>query len=319
MNTTVNIQGADFDNLENCASIALLGKRRTGKTTWAKHILGKLNKHIDRFVALCGNKDNASEWKRVIQPLYVMPKNTEYMVRLRNYQDKKVSEFSENMKPVPRKYRICVILDDCGSDRGFMHSKIMKDILSNGRHYGMTIMILCQYLNQMHAENRDQLDYIGLLYTSNHRNIKKIAEEYVNVCDLRTFKFVLNACTRRKGMCWIDNTKNPGSIEDCVYFGRMSWPCDFTVLGSSEVRDYGQAHLMNQKRNERCSGVTKYQDHEHHEKNNDRDGPDTDTEDGTCEDDNVPFSVDYMSNRRVFTDRIGSFVVRTHQVKEKTE
>ena len=90
MSATVNIKEASLNDMEPCASIALLGKRRTGKTTWAKYLLQFLNKQIGRFVALCGNKDNASEWRRIIHPLFVMPKNIAYLKRLRDYQDEKV-------------------------------------------------------------------------------------------------------------------------------------------------------------------------------------------------------------------------------------
>ena len=72
-----------------------------------------------------------------------MGKDENHLKRIRDYQDMTLSNI-EKVDIIPRKYRICIILDDCGSDRTFMHSNIMKDILSNGRHYGMTIMILCQ-------------------------------------------------------------------------------------------------------------------------------------------------------------------------------
>ena len=249
MDTNIHIKEANLNQIETCASIVLLGKRRTGKTTMSKHILQYLNRDIDRFVAMCGNKDNAAEWKQIIQPLYVTAKNITYLKKLRDYQDGRVSSYSENQKPIPRKYRICVILDDCGSDRSFMFDPIIRDILSNGRHYGMTLLILCQYLNQMHSENRDQIDYVGMLYTSNQKNIKKIHDEYVNVCDIRTFKCVLNACTTQKGMCWIDNTKIPKTIDDCVFFKRIPWPPEFQKVGTSHVRTYGNCHYIEMKKN----------------------------------------------------------------------
>jgi len=244
--TKIQIQEADLFSIEPNASIALLGKRRTGKTTWAKYILYHLKPKINRYVALCGNKDNASEWKRTINPLYVMDKNIKFLEALRDYQDTKVSRYSQENMPIPKKYRICIVLDDCGSDKNFMFSRIMRDMLSNGRHYGMTIIILAQYLNQMHSENRDQIDYLGMLYTSNLRNLKKVQEEYVNVSDLRTFKCVLKACSSNRGMCWIDNTKNPEKIDDCVFFKRndMEVIKNMGRVGSSDIQTYGEEHYF---------------------------------------------------------------------------
>lgn len=324
MSAVVNIKEADFSSIENCASIALLGKRRTGKTTWCKYILQNLNNHIGRFVALCGNKDNASEWKRVIQPLFVMAKSLEHLKKLRDYQDTKVSMFSEQQLPVPKKYRICIILDDCGSDRTFMHSNIIKDILSNGRHYGMTVIILCQYLNQMHSENRDQIDYLGMLHTSNVKNIRKVHDEYVNVCDLRTFKFVLNACSSKRGMCWIDNTRNPTTIEDCVFFKRIPWPYEFKKVGTPHIRQYGHQHHMKNK--ERITNQHKQQEDTTHippkleeqvSSNNNKSSVDTESDD----DDYISSSQDLLNsipehilaNKLVFTDKRGSVVVHTQK------
>lgn len=319
---SVDINEADFEDIETCASIALLGKRRAGKTTWAKRLIESLNAQMDRFVVLCGNKDNASEWKRVIHPLYVMPKNLAYLKSLRNYQDEKVAKFSENQLPIPRKYRVTVIIDDCGSDRNFMHSDIMKDLLSNGRHYGITLMILCQYLNQMHSENRDQIDYLGVLYTSNKRNIKKVHEEYVNMCDIRTFSFVLNACTSKKGMCWINNTKNPSSIEQCVFFKRMTWPYEFKRVGSQHIRKYGNTHFLDVT-DKSTSSLSLSNTKQYNNPFSVGGGSiDTDSDDSTKNDFNLntnDIPPHILSNKSTFQDKKGAFVVKKVPSKQKVE
>ena len=76
---TIELSEANFENIEACATIGILGKRRTGKTTWAKFILQSLSKHINRFVAICGNKDNSHEWKEVIHELYITSKSINYL------------------------------------------------------------------------------------------------------------------------------------------------------------------------------------------------------------------------------------------------
>lgn len=249
--SSVTLHEACFSSIEDNASIAILGKRRSGKTTWAKYILQSINLNIDRFVALCGNKDNQSEWTSIIHPLFVMPKNIEFLKRLRDYQDLKVSQYSCKNLEIPKKYKICIIFDDCGSDKSFMHSKIMKDLLANGRHYGMTLIILCQYLNQMHCENRDQIDYLGILHTSNLKNIKKIHEEYVNICDLRTFKYIINASTVNRGLCWVDNTKHATTVSLCVFFKHIPPRCVFYPIGSQNIRSYGKKHCSSDNENEK--------------------------------------------------------------------
>lgn len=234
----VDINEADFTNLAEFATIALLGKRRTGKTTWAKWLLQFIDGQCHRFCVCCGNKDNMAEWKQVVPPLYVNEKSIEYLKGVRNYQDKKCSYYTNNQQPVPIKYRITIVLDDCGSDRQFMHSDIIRDLLSNGRHYGMYLIILVQYLNQMHPVNRDQLDYVGILHTSNAKNIDKLYNEYCNACDRRVFAAVLKALTSNRGMCWIDNTASSVLLSDCIFYKELHTTQGALPVGSAKARMY---------------------------------------------------------------------------------
>jgi hypothetical protein len=316
--TTIDLKEANFARIENCASIALLGKRRTGKTTWAKWIVQYISEQCDRFVVMCGNRDNMSEWREIISPLNVLTKNGAFLTKLRDYQDRKCSSFTVQGKEIPQKYKITLIFDDCGADRTFMHSDIMKDILSNGRHYGMFIIILAQYLNQMHAENRDQLDYIGVLYTSNQRNIKKLWEEYISVVEMRTFKYILKALTSKKGLCWIDNTQNPACVSDCIFFKHMTWPCDVKPVGSLGVRSYSQQHFMGSNKPKKPAA-----------KVNMMIGKATiDVDTDGEEDDEEPTLFDtfahlpeILPNRSMFHDRRGSVIIRKTltDTKEKME
>lgn len=232
----VDIVEAQFDTVEPDCSIALIGKRRSGKTKWAQYMLPQLKNKCGRFVVMTGNKDNAQEWREMIHPLYVVDMDLEYLKKLRDFQDKKAEEFG--LGQMPDRYKITIVFDDCGSSPSFMHSKIMRDLLSNGRHYGMTIIILAQYLMQMHIENRGNLDYVGVLFTNNIKDIKKIADEYVSCCDLRLFKYILTSLTKNRGLCWIDNTKQAMDISDCIFHKKMVWPFKMKRLGREEANRY---------------------------------------------------------------------------------
>jgi hypothetical protein len=214
----VDLDEVDFNNLADYCTIALLGKRRSGKTTWAKWLVQFIDPKCERFCTLCGNKDNIAEWRDIVPALFVHGKGLTLLSNLRDYQDRKCSEYSNNRLPIPIEHRLTLILDDCGSDKKFMYSDILKDILSNGRHYGMYVIILIQYLNQMHPVNRDQMDYIGVLHTTNTRNTEKLYNEYCSVCDRHTFSAVLKALTANRGLCWIDNTVSSERLCDCIFY-----------------------------------------------------------------------------------------------------
>ena len=234
----VDINEANFQHIAEFSTIAILGKRRSGKTTWATSLVQFLNGKCDKFVVHCGNKDNMTEWRKIVPAAYVHNKNIDHLKKIRNYQDTACSIYSNKQQTIPVVDRLTLVLDDCGSDTKFMHSDVMKDLLSNGRHYGLYILILVQYLNQMHAVNRDQLDYIGVLHTTNSRNIDKLFNEYCNVCDKMVFTAVLKALTSNRGLCWIDNTTSSDKVNECMYYKEFEQMPTSTPVGGCEFRQY---------------------------------------------------------------------------------
>lgn len=254
---TVKLEQANFRKILPQACIAIFGRRRTGKTQFAMYLTMYLAMNIPRIVCVCGNKDNMVEWQKVLHPLYIHERSLDYLINLRAYQEPKVSRSRNQWIKdgndvddfvVPRHLRVLLIIDDCGNDRSFMHSPVMRDIASNGRHYGMDILILAQYLNQLASQNRDQLDYVGVLQTPNSRNIEKIYNEYVSefICPKKTWNYLLGACTNQRGsMCWIDNA-NPANttLQSRVFYKHMPWPMKWKLVGNRRIRRYGRRHYI---------------------------------------------------------------------------
>lgn len=317
----VEIKEANFEGILECASIAIIGKRRTGKTTWAKYIVQSIASTCDRFVVISGTRDNVSEWKDVISPLFIVGKSIEYLRQVKEYQDTKCSLYTSDGHAIPRKYKITIILDDCGSDKKFMHHNVMKDILSNGRHYGMNIIILAQYINQMHSGNRDQLDYVGVLHTSNQKNVKKIHEEYGSVCSLREFRYILRALTVDRGMCWIDNTKSSSDASDCIFYKKLSLPYEFKHVGSELVNSFSESHyigrdLMNTHRSESKALDIKQLSIEQTTTAHSRLGSvlvDFTNKEDMC------IVEDVLDTKTTFTDNKGDFTIRKCATKQKLD
>jgi energy-coupling factor transporter ATP-binding protein EcfA2 len=240
----ININELPLDDdtlrLRPCSSVALLGRRGTGKTTWGKRLLGFLRHDIKRFVVICGNKENMHAWAELVGSSFVVLKNLDYLKKLRDYQMDKVVDGK-----VSKKHWLCIVTEDCGSDRKYMNSEVKKDLQANGRHYGITQIDILQFLYQLVPENRDQIDYLGVLRTANEDNIKRIQKEFVSLCDLRTFKYVLTSCTIDYGMCWIDNTLTPSKIEDHVFFARSAkTQAKPNKVNAQYVLDYGTRHFF---------------------------------------------------------------------------
>jgi hypothetical protein len=239
------------------ATVLLVGKRRTGKTTWAKQILHSLRGRIGRFCLIAGNKDVPHEWD-CITKLYVTPKQYA-LVKLRDlklYQEARVSEFTRRREPIPYKYRVCIVLDDCGSDEGLMKSEIIRDIFANGRHYGMFTLVLVQYYYQIPRRCRENVDYLGVLRISNSDILRKIYKELIGFSDFRLFRYITQASTDSYGMCFINNTViNSVAITDQVFFKHTNPTIRAQSLEHGQVARYGQAHDITPARADLSPGL----------------------------------------------------------------
>lgn len=264
----VTIKEHSLDRLAPCATFGVFGKRRTGKSTLAAKVVAKLAESgVGRVVVYCGNRENQLEWARVVHPLFIHGKDLKHLDSVIEWQDTRIGkdreafEDAEHRKALedpsyhPREYeipnhlRLIVILDDVGNSHEFMHSKTIRDLTSNGRHFGIDLIMLLQYITQMYTDSRSQLDYVGMLQTANTSSVDRVYKEYVGTpcCDLKVFHYLLSACTGKKGRAmWIDNTA-PMSIER-IFFVTIPWPVPRILLGHKKFIDFGRSHYLSTRR-----------------------------------------------------------------------
>jgi hypothetical protein len=247
----IKIKEVNLQALHHDAVFVLVGKRRTGKTTWGKKIVHHLSPQIGRYCLIAGNKDVKYEWGNCISPLYVTPREfgEAKLEELKKYQEDRVCLYTRNKQTIPYKYRVCVILDDCGSDVKFMKSAIIRDILANGRHYGMFTMIMVQYYYQIPRRCRENIDYLGLLRTNNQDNLRKIHAELCGHASLRAFKYCSAALTNNFGLLFINNTSPTSTqISDSVFYKNSE---DTSLLVDKTehalVTEYGERHSRRPK------------------------------------------------------------------------
>jgi hypothetical protein len=153
----------------------IVGRRNRGKS----HLLLKmlLNKKLlkDKFdeVILINPTYRYDEKYHVIKFTEVFE---EFSIEL---LENLLIKFQENEE----KSKILLILDDCISENEFKSNQSdhpLNRLAVNGRHWGVSLIILSQKYNAISSYIRAQLDYVILFETSNHYELKSIYEEYGN-------------------------------------------------------------------------------------------------------------------------------------------
>lgn len=91
-----------------------------------------------------------------------------------------LKKFEDNKRKDPD-YKVLLILDDCISQDNFKNNQAnnpLNTMAVNGRHLGISLMILSQKWNAISTYIRAQLDYIIFFEIRNHQELDTIYKEY---------------------------------------------------------------------------------------------------------------------------------------------
>lgn len=180
----------------------IVGKRNRGKSYLLLKML--LNKKLlkDKFdeVILINPTYKYDEKYHVIKFTEVFE---EFSIEL---LDDLLIKFQENTEN-----KILLILDDCIAENEFKSNQSdhpLNRLAVNGRHWGISLIILSQKYNAISSYVRAQLDYIILFETSNHYELKCLHEEY-GTGTFREFEdFLKHVYTKKHDFLVIDNIEN---------------------------------------------------------------------------------------------------------------
>ena len=97
--------------------------------------------------------------------------------------------------------RILVVMDDCISDsKIWRKSKDLGEIIYNGRHYNITLIIVSQDIVAIPPNFRSNIDIVMLFNTSIQEELKKLYQHYAGeFSSLQEFKDTLNAVCQDYG------------------------------------------------------------------------------------------------------------------------
>ena len=98
----------------------------------------------------------------------------------------KMTKINANKNSKERKY-VLIILDDCMSDIDFNQSMALKKIYTRGRHFNLSIIATCQYLNTLPKICRSNCDIL-ISGQMNLCSIEMLANEYC--CNLNKKEFI---------------------------------------------------------------------------------------------------------------------------------
>ena len=231
--TNIDLVRYDFTKLPSSGFFLLVGKRGTGKTTYAQWISGfSPYKTRGIFCVMAGSESVKHAWSNIVPNLFIVDPSTAYLKTLRITQNTAIANAKSQNISFPDSCHVTLFMDDVASIPTIMKSPEMAYLASNSRHLQTTIFITCQHIYQLPTQVRSQFDIIMALTTSNIKNIKILHEEYANCVDKRIFQHIVTVATEEHGILVLDNTKASSIISDICFFARIEpYPTELEKLG----------------------------------------------------------------------------------------
>lgn len=220
MSIDIKIEKFDVGTVPPDSVVLFIGKRNTGKSIAAQHFARHF-RWIPRGVVCCPTEATNPTWTRHVPSCYVKSKFDEEHIKklmvdqilLRKKLEREIREKEgREMTKYDLPCAFC-ILDDCSFDPKFKKSKVLRELLANGRHLNILVFIMIQYIMHVNPDIRSNSDFVVLTVEKTEAVRKKIYENWGSCVPTKDlFTQAMRTTTRDHGCMVIDN-KNNNSLD----------------------------------------------------------------------------------------------------------
>lgn len=214
------------DTIKPCRITFIVGKRGCGKTTLLKDLLFRMASKVDYALAMCPTMESAEMLRQCLPASSVYDKYVPSKVE-------QVVKVAQHFASINKKRSILICLDDCLYDRNVLRSSAIREIFFNGRHLGITFVVLAQYCMDISPDLRTQIDYLFVMKENIISNRQKLWK-YLFGCvqNFDDFCAIMDRCTQNYECLCLDNTLNSGSVQDCVFWYKAALEIPEFKLGA---------------------------------------------------------------------------------------
>lgn len=173
-------------------------------------------------------------------------------------QEKRVAENERRIAQgkKPKNVKAFFVMDDCMANKDvWIKDDRIKDMFMNGRHFKPFPYILSmQYCKGITPDLRSNFDFIFLLGEDNHKNRRKLHEEYVGMIDnYHVFNELFTQMTDNYGCMVIDNRSRSADIRNRIFSFRAKVPPKFTIGCEKYIKfnqkKYDKNHYKREREN----------------------------------------------------------------------
>ena len=148
----------DFDIIDG--SIAIIAKRKSGKSVLTSYLLQMYHKLFNKIIIISGTESVNQFYSKLpfIDKKFIRGEWDESYI---NSLIKHLEKINEGKTKGDKSMKhVLLVLDDIMSSFDTHSSKAFKLLFTRGRHYGITVITIQQYITQIPPVCRNNCDYI---------------------------------------------------------------------------------------------------------------------------------------------------------------
>lgn len=249
MSNQINV--ALFDINKACQkkfNAIIIGKRNTGKSTIVQDILYHLGKtDIPRVCIFSGTEEANGFYKQFVPGTFIHNDSNVEQTLENILQGQRTLTAKIQMGKLSKDVdiRIAIVLDDVGYKKGTLKSEVVRQIFMNGRHYGIVMILACQYCMDPPVDIRTNTDYVFVM--KQNSSVKNLYEQFFSGFNcVKDFKTVLDACTENYESFVLDNTMPSTDVSKVCFYFKALYGREFKI-GSKEAWKYHSKWYMSEE------------------------------------------------------------------------
>jgi len=203
----------------------IVAKRGSGKSTLIKDLVMETNVQFDQVIVFSDTAFNKfyDGWVDEIYQAFE-PEVLEVLL------------LEQTLAPAEERPTILIIIDDT-SKEDIYSSPVLSKLFTQGRHFGISVILSLQKLQMTNTTTRENVDYVFILSQYNKKTIDTIIEEYMDFSDAkfdRKYKYklrsreILDHYTQDFNLLVRDTVARSHKVEDVLFSYRARiWDIEF--------------------------------------------------------------------------------------------
>ena len=203
-------------------TISVVAKRNSGKSILIRYLVNQQKRFFSKIFVICPTESINPFYNKITKDDCIFDEWNEVWA---NELIERMTKINANKNTRERK-NVLIILDDCMSDIDFNQSMALKKIYTRGRHFNLSIIATCQYLNTLPKICRSNCDIL-ISGQMNLCSIEMLANEYCCNLNKKEFIALFNRSTNDYGFLVVNNNSVKENDDLNIIYGQIKTPYEY--------------------------------------------------------------------------------------------